>query len=102
MKILLIEDEMELQMSIKHYLEPEGNIVEIASDYRKALQKIVDYQQSEKSKWNLRESCTEASALLIRIFPMSSRIMNFMLTSLPYIKLLKKRGSNIATLLSTE
>ena len=44
MKILLIEDEMELQMSIKHYLEPEGNIVEIASDYRKALQKIVDYQ----------------------------------------------------------
>jgi len=44
MKILLIEDESELQISIRHYLEPEGNVVESATDYRKALQKIADYE----------------------------------------------------------
>ena len=44
MKILLIEDEPELQISIRQYLEPEGNVIESATDYRKALQKISDYQ----------------------------------------------------------
>jgi DNA-binding response OmpR family regulator len=43
MKLLLIEDEPELQKSIKQYLEMEGNVVEIASDYGKAEQKIAVY-----------------------------------------------------------
>jgi DNA-binding response OmpR family regulator len=43
MKILLIEDEPELQKSIKQYLEMEGNVVEFASDYSKAEQKIALY-----------------------------------------------------------
>ena len=43
MKILLIEDEPELQKSIQQYLEIEGNVVEMASDYRKALDKITIY-----------------------------------------------------------
>ena len=43
MKILLIEDEPELQKSIKQYFEIEGNVVEIASDYNKANQKIALY-----------------------------------------------------------
>jgi len=43
MKILLIEDELELQKSIKQYLEMEGNVVEIASDYSKAEEKIALY-----------------------------------------------------------
>jgi DNA-binding response OmpR family regulator len=43
MKILLIEDEIELQKSIRQYLEIEGNVVETASDFRKALDKIVIY-----------------------------------------------------------
>ena len=43
MKILLIEDEIELQKSIQQYLEMEGNVVEMAADYRKALDKIAIY-----------------------------------------------------------
>ena len=43
MKILLIEDEPELQNSIKQYLEMEGNVIELASDFRKALDKIIIY-----------------------------------------------------------
>ena len=43
MKILLIEDEPELQKSIKQYFEMEGNVVEIAADYVKAEQKIAIY-----------------------------------------------------------
>ncbi|WP_369765362.1 response regulator transcription factor [Flavobacterium sp. WC2429] len=43
MKILLIEDEPELQKSIKQYFEVEGNVVEIASDFSKAQQKIAIY-----------------------------------------------------------
>lgn len=43
MKILLIEDEPELQKSILQYFEMEGNVVEIATDYRKAEQKIALY-----------------------------------------------------------
>ena len=44
MKILLIEDEPELQKSIQQYLEIEGNVVEVASDFRKALDKIIIYE----------------------------------------------------------
>lgn len=43
MKILLIEDEPELQQSITQYLEMEGNVVEIASDFSKAESKIALY-----------------------------------------------------------
>ncbi|GEP51046.1 DNA-binding response regulator [Flavobacterium noncentrifugens] len=43
MKILLIEDEPELRNSIKQYLEPEGNIVEVACDFVQAEQKIALY-----------------------------------------------------------
>ena len=43
MKILLVEDEVELQKSIKQYFEVEGNVVEIAADYGKAEQKTTIY-----------------------------------------------------------
>ncbi|MBC7439331.1 MAG: response regulator transcription factor [Flavobacterium sp.] len=43
MKLLLIEDEVELQKSIKQYFEMAGNVVEIASDFNKAEQKIAIY-----------------------------------------------------------
>ncbi len=43
MKILLIEDEIELRDSILHYLEKEGNIVEIVSDFSKAEYKTAIY-----------------------------------------------------------
>lgn len=43
MKILLIEDEPELQKSIKQYLEMEGNIIELASDFKEAEYKIAIY-----------------------------------------------------------
>lgn len=43
MKILLIEDELELQKSIEQYLEMEGNIVEISPDFSHAQQKISIY-----------------------------------------------------------
>ncbi len=43
MKILLIEDEPELQKSIKQYLELEGYIVEVASDFSKAEMKAISY-----------------------------------------------------------
>lgn len=43
MKILLVEDEAELQKSIKQYFEIEGNVVEVADDYDKAEQKIAIY-----------------------------------------------------------
>lgn len=39
MKILLIEDEPELRKSIQHYLEMEGNVVEIAADFSRAADK---------------------------------------------------------------
>lgn len=44
MKILLVEDEIEIQKFIKHYLELEKNLVEIASDYDLALEKIDLYE----------------------------------------------------------
>jgi len=43
MKILLVEDEAELQKSIKQYFEIEGNVVEVSDDYDKAEQKIAIY-----------------------------------------------------------
>lgn len=43
MKILLIEDEPELQKSIKQYFELEGHIIETVCDYDKAEQKIALY-----------------------------------------------------------
>jgi len=43
MKLLLVEDEIELQVSIKQYFEIEGNVVEVADDYVKAAQKIAVY-----------------------------------------------------------
>lgn len=44
MKILLIEDESELRKSIKMYLHQEGYVVESATDFNKAQEKIEDYQ----------------------------------------------------------
>jgi DNA-binding response OmpR family regulator len=44
MKILVIEDEIELQISIQQYLSTEGNLVESATNYKKALQKISDFE----------------------------------------------------------
>lgn len=43
MKILLVEDEPELQKSIKQYFEMEGNVVEMANDFGKAEEKIALY-----------------------------------------------------------
>jgi len=43
MKLLLIEDEIELRKSIRHYLELEGNLVEIAIDFGQAETKISDF-----------------------------------------------------------
>ena len=43
MKILLIEDEPELRKSIRHYLEMEGNVMEIAADFSKAADKTAAY-----------------------------------------------------------
>ncbi len=37
MKILIAEDETELQKSIATYLERDGNVCEMASDYHEAL-----------------------------------------------------------------
>lgn len=43
MKILLIEDEMELRKSIRHFLELEGNVVEVAADFSKAEDKSISF-----------------------------------------------------------
>ena len=40
MKILVIEDNIELLHDIKEFLEQEGNICEIASDYQSAYMKV--------------------------------------------------------------
>ncbi|MBA2612667.1 MAG: response regulator transcription factor [Bacteroidetes bacterium] len=44
MKILLIEDEPELRKSIKQYLHQEGYVIESASDFIKAQEKVNVYQ----------------------------------------------------------
>ena len=44
MKILLVEDELEIQKSIKHYLGLEKNIVEVANDFNSAYEKIQLYE----------------------------------------------------------
>ncbi|MGI9550687.1 MAG: response regulator transcription factor [Aurantibacter sp.] len=40
MKILIAEDEIALQQSITTYLEKDGNVCEVASDYREAAYKV--------------------------------------------------------------
>ncbi len=44
MKILIAEDEIELQKSMATYLEHDGNVCETASDYREALSKVNLYE----------------------------------------------------------
>ena len=44
MKILLIEDEPDLRKSIKQYLHQEGYVVESASDFHTASEKVHEYQ----------------------------------------------------------
>lgn len=44
MKVLLIEDEPELRKSIKQYLHLEGYLIESASDFIKAQEKVNVYQ----------------------------------------------------------
>ena len=43
MKILLIEDEPSLLLSMQHYLEEEGYIVSTTNTFRDAVEKINDY-----------------------------------------------------------
>ena len=43
MKILIVEDERELAMSIQHYVQDEGCLVEIASAYKEAIDKMWGY-----------------------------------------------------------
>lgn len=43
MKILIVEDEVELLNIIRRFLEKENYIVESASDYQSALNKIISY-----------------------------------------------------------
>lgn len=40
MKILIVEDEKALQQSISEYLEKDGNLCEVASDFREAIYKV--------------------------------------------------------------
>jgi DNA-binding response OmpR family regulator len=44
MKILVIEDNIELLKDIQNFLEDEGNVCEIASDYKSAYMKAVIFQ----------------------------------------------------------
>jgi len=44
MKILVVEDEIEMQKSIARYLELEKNIVEVANDFNSAYEKIQVYE----------------------------------------------------------
>ena len=44
MKILIAEDEKELQKSMVTYLERDGNICETASDYKEAMYKTDMYE----------------------------------------------------------
>lgn len=43
MKILLIEDQVDLQKAIRVYLESEGYVVEVASDFRSGDDKAITY-----------------------------------------------------------
>lgn len=43
MKYLIAEDELDLQQSIVRYLQRDGNICEVASDYREASEKAAIY-----------------------------------------------------------
>lgn len=44
MKYLIAEDEIDLQQSIVTYLQRDGNICEVASDYREASEKVAIYE----------------------------------------------------------
>lgn len=44
MKLLIAEDEIELQQTIHRYLKQDENICEVASDYFEALEKLVIYE----------------------------------------------------------
>ena len=44
MRILLIEDELELRTSIVQYLSYMGNLIEAVSDFKKASDKIFDFE----------------------------------------------------------
>ena len=44
MKLLVVEDEIEMQMSVKSYLESEGFIVDVASEYHVGSEKISTYR----------------------------------------------------------
>jgi len=41
MKVLVIEDNIELLQDIKHFMEAQGNICEVAHDYKSAFMKVV-------------------------------------------------------------
>ena len=43
MKVLIVEDEIELKTSIESYLKSQGYVVESASDYGMAIDKIFIY-----------------------------------------------------------
>ena len=43
MKILIIEDEKELRLTLRQFLEEEHFLVETAKDYTSGLSKLADY-----------------------------------------------------------
>ncbi len=43
MKVLIVEDNMELARNIKTYLESTGNVCEIAEDFQQAIDKVVSF-----------------------------------------------------------
>lgn len=43
MKILIVEDEIELQQSIVTYLKTDGNLCEVASDFNEAYERVALY-----------------------------------------------------------
>ena len=43
MKYLIAEDETDLQQAIAHYLQKDGNICEVASNFEEAFEKVVIY-----------------------------------------------------------
>ena len=43
MKYLIAEDETDLQQAIAHYLQKDGNICEVASNFEEAFEKVAIY-----------------------------------------------------------
>jgi len=54
MKILIAEDEVSLQRSIQQFLEREGNVCKVASDFHEAQQKVAIYDYD--ASYRFRES----------------------------------------------